>query len=121
MKQIIINLIVLIHKLIVYLMLFGFLLPQKYLYLHLIAWPAVYLHWQLNNDKCFLTELEYTLKDIEYDKIPKSKDDHDFPFMRRIFNDDLGLQLTDLQIHTYILKYLTIVWFVSLIRIMFYN
>lgn len=117
MKEILIKIIVLFHKLLVYFMLFGFVLPKKYLYLHIMTWPIVYLHWQINNDKCFLTELEYKLKGIPYKSVPNSSNDHDYPFMRRIFGD-IGLNLTNEQIHSFILKYLTLAWAISLIRIL---
>ena len=116
MKEIIITVVHIIHRLLVYFMMFGFIIPHKYLFLHIITFPFVYLHWQLNNDKCILTELEYKLKGIDYKFVPKTSDDHDYPFMRKIFSD-FGLNLTDQQIHKFIIKYLTGAWFISVLRV----
>lgn len=39
-------------------MLFGFLLPRKYLVYYIIFWFIIQVHWLSNNGKCVLTELE---------------------------------------------------------------
>ena len=50
-----------IHRIIVYITLFGFILPKKYLKYHLFMWPTILLHWVTNNNRCFLTDLEIKL------------------------------------------------------------
>jgi len=112
--KILILLLEIIHRILVYFMLFGFILPIKFLYIHIFAWPLVYLHWQLNNDRCILTEWEYKLKGIEYKYIPTSSEDHDWPFMRKALSI-LNINLTNKQMDKYIKKYLTIAWLISLI------
>jgi hypothetical protein len=58
-----------IHKLIVFFLLFGWLLPIKYIHLHIIAVPIILVHWQLNNNKCIVTEIEHYLR-CEVDNLP---------------------------------------------------
>lgn len=119
-RKIFLREIQIIHKIIVYFMLFGFLLPINFVYIHSITWPIVYLHWKFNNDKCILTEMEYKLKNIEYNHIPKTSEDHDFPFMRKLFSE-LGINLNNQQIDKFIIKYLTIVWIISIIIIIIHH
>ena len=61
-------LIVSIHKLIVYFMIFGSLLPYNYLFYFLFIAPLVYLQLQINNNKCTLSELEKYLDNKKCDK-----------------------------------------------------
>ena len=49
------------HRVIVYITIFGFLLPKKYLLYHLLLFPIMLVHWILNDNKCILTELEVKL------------------------------------------------------------
>ena len=39
-------------------LIFGVLLPSKYLIYYLFLLPALYLHWYFNDNKCILSELE---------------------------------------------------------------
>ena len=42
--------------------IFGWLLSsQSLLYLHILLIPALVVHWKLNQDRCFLTDLENAL------------------------------------------------------------
>ncbi len=94
-------------------MLLGFLLPRKYLYLYIIAWPIVYIHWQLNNNKCILTEIEYKLQNKK--NTPTANKDHDFPFINKMLNE-WNIYLSNNQIHYLIFFILTITWIIGLIR-----
>ncbi len=113
LKKILLYLIIIIHKLFVYFMILGFLLPRKYLYLFLISWPLVYIHWNLNNNKCILTEWEYKLKNIK--DVPIVNKDHDFPFINKMLNE-WNIYLSNNQIHYLIISLLTITWTIGLIR-----
>ncbi len=117
LKQILIFFLIFIHKLIVYFMILGFLLPYKYLYIFLLTWPIVYIHWQLNNDMCCLTQLEYYLKNKP--NPPTSKEDHDYPFAKK-FLSIFNINLPNDKIHQFILINLTILWFIGLLRLIYY-
>ena len=39
-------------------LIFGVLLPSKYIIYYLCLLPALYLHWYFNDNKCMLSELE---------------------------------------------------------------
>ncbi len=80
------------HLLLVFSVTFGFLLPNKFLIYHLVSWPLVWLHWNLNNDYCFLTQYERKLKN----KIsPHNKSDNksNSEFMKKIFNN-MGIYMS---------------------------
>lgn len=46
------------HLLLLFVLIFGVFLPNKYLIYYLFLLPAIYVHWYFNDDKCMLTELE---------------------------------------------------------------
>jgi hypothetical protein len=108
--KIIINII---HKLLVYFMFFGVLLPEKYLLYFVITWPFIYIHWQLNNNRCILTELEYYLDNKPYP--PTIDKDHDYPFMKSVLGD-FGISMDDENIHYGVMYGLTILWIIGMIR-----
>lgn len=119
MKKILKLAIILVHKIIVFLMIFGFLIPKKYLLLFIILWPSVYLSWQLNNNKCILTEIEYYLDNKKFS--PSVTEDHDYPFIRRMLSN-ININLTNQKtlsnkhIHYIIVLLLTLLWFVGLVK-----
>ena len=56
------KLVQIIHILFISVVIFGCLFPPRFLIYHLILWPGLLLHWKLNNNKCFLTEIEKKLR-----------------------------------------------------------
>ena len=50
-------------------LIFGFFIPDKYLIYYLIIWPAIYIHWLFNDDKCMLTDIENKLNDNHYNNV----------------------------------------------------
>ncbi len=104
------------HRIIVYFMLFGFILPEKYSWIHGITFPLVYLHWKTNEGNCVLTEYELKLRGIK--EKPSGMDD--YPFMIKIFKE-FGIDMTNEEIKKYIIPYLTIVSIISLIRTLQYK
>ena len=119
MKKILKLAIILVHKIIVFSMIFGFLIPKKYLLFFIILWPSVYLSWQLNNNKCILTEIEYYLDNKKYS--PSVTEDHDYPFIRRMLSN-ININLTNQKIlsnkhiHYIIVLLLTLLWFIGLVK-----
>lgn len=111
------NLVVFIHTLIVLFLFWGFLLPKKYLIYHLIAWPIVWLHWQLNNQRCILTEWEFKLRGIDDAQIIKVTE-NDSPFMRKFYKVIFGNDKTisNETIHNSVVFGFTFAWIISLIR-----
>jgi len=55
---IIIKLLRYLHYTYMLTLIFGVLLPSKYLIYYLFLLPALYLHWYFNDNKCILSELE---------------------------------------------------------------
>jgi hypothetical protein len=113
MNEILIGLIIFIHELLIYFLIFGFLLSKNYLIYHIIFLPVTYIHWMTNNDKCFLTDLEYKLKNKDS---PYTHDNAN-PFMKRFFSK-FGINLTD--DNTYKLTMILFVssWLISLYKYM---
>lgn len=103
-----------IHTIYVLLMTFGFVLPESFLQYYLFLWPITWLHWQFNNNKCFLTQLEYRLKG-EKDS-PKSDKDHDYPFMRKLYFNLFNIKFSDKQIHNIIILKINIFWLIGAAR-----
>jgi len=100
------------HRIIVYITLFGFILPKKYLKYHLFMWPIILLHWLTNNNRCILTELEEKItgkpwKESDFSiKISKSLGVYSEKQSKNDFNKG------------YII-FFSIGWFISLCRYMY--
>jgi hypothetical protein len=101
-----------LHKFLVYFTVFGFLLPKRYLKYHLIAWPIIFLHWQTNNEKCCLSELENWLLGKKTMTVDKDHFDGDSNFTTAMFND-IGIHLTQKQIHFITLFLFSCAWIIS--------
>ena len=102
-----------LHKLIVYFMVFGFLLPKKYLIYHLIVWPLVWLHWKTNNNYCFLTQLESKLNGKESPNVIEAQaDSTDTEFMKQLFNS-IGIIMPIERIHLLTRIMFTTSWTIS--------
>lgn len=113
MKKILKIIVNTIHKLLVYFMFFGVFLPKKYLLYFIIVLPFVHIHWQFNNHKCILTELEYYL---DGKPPPPTVDKQEtYPFMKDTFSE-LGMNLTDQEIYYVIMYGYTFVWIIGMIR-----
>lgn len=120
MKDSLIFIVNTFHKLLVYFMIFGCFLPPKYLWIHLFFWPIVYLHWQFNDGKCCLTELELYLKNVK--DAPTADKDYgeEHYFIKKILAD-YNINLTSEEMHKGTLTLLTVSWLVSLIRFLTYK
>lgn len=114
MRKILKLITVLIHKFIVYFMVLGVASPKKILIFFTLTWPLVYLSWQINNNKCILTEIEYYLDNNSLPP-PSATDDHDYPFIRNMIGD-YNMSLTNKQIHYCIMALLTLIWLVGVVR-----
>ena len=104
-----------IHILVIIFGLFGFLLPKKYLILHLLMWPIVLIHWLKNNDKCIISQIEKSL--IESDGGKKKFKS----FSTRIFNLigfdlDYNIREDRRQVKYMNMTIFTISWVISLVR-----
>jgi hypothetical protein len=70
------------HYFVVLFITLGAFIPKKYLVYFLFAWPILYLHWQMNNNKCLLTQIECWLDNQPYCNVT----DNDFPFVTNMLN-----------------------------------
>ena len=102
------------HKVLVYFMMLGFLLPKKYLIAHLMLWPAVISHWQFNDNKCILTEMELKLRGEEAKSI-YDENGGEYVFMKKFMND-MGMEFNSKQLHNLIYIGFTVSWLISLYR-----
>jgi len=114
----------LIHKLLLAFMLLGWIImPARYSWIHGITYPLVYWHWTKNDGNCILTELEYNYLRPQLNKGKAENNNpgglNDFPFIRKTFAD-IGIQLNNYQIKTYMLPYLAGVSIISLGRWSYY-
>ncbi len=116
--MILVYLLNIMHRILVYFMLFGFILPGKHAWLHGIAFPLVYWHWTKNDGNCILTQYEHKLRKMDY--MPNGNNMNDYPFLRRIFSD-MGLHMTNEDIKKYIIPYFFVISFTSLCRFIIYK
>ena len=104
------------HKLIVYLIVFGFLLPKKYLIYHLVTWPLVWFHWKTNNGYCFLTQLESRLNNKDSPNVVEAHaNSSDSEFMRQLFNN-IGIVISLERLHLLTEILFTTSWVISSYR-----
>jgi hypothetical protein len=96
-----------IHKLIVVILLFGFLLSPNYLIYYILLWPFMLLHWITNDNKCILYELEDRLN---------NKTIHKTVFENLSEHLDITLEQTN----TIVYNGVTFIWAIALIRIMMF-
>jgi|LakMenEpi03Aug12_release.lakeMendotaPanAssembly.Ray.scaffolds.fasta_scaffold1713252_2 hypothetical protein len=113
LKTILKKILIIIHNLIVYFMAIGFLMPDFLLSFYIITWPSVYLHWQFNNNRCILTELEYYLDNKPYP--PTVDADHDYIYISKMLRD-LNIKMSNDKIHYSIVYGFTIFWIIGCIR-----
>ena len=113
MRNFLKKVVYLIHKLFVYFLILGVFLPEKYLFLYIIAWPLTYIHWQFNGQRCILTQLEYFLDNKSIP--PKIDEDPDAPFMKSILSE-IGIKMSDSEIHYTVCYSNTILWSIGVIR-----
>lgn len=105
MKKILFIITTYIHKLIVYTMLFGFLLPEKYLIYFLLLGIIVYLLLKFNNDKCILTEFQNYLE---------NKQNNKKTFIEYMFKEfRIYLRRNELN---FIHKFIQISWIIGILR-----
>ena len=112
-RKILKKVVYLIHKLFVYFLILGAFLPEKYLFYYIISWPITYIHWQFNEQRCILTQLEYFMDNKPYP--PKVEEDQDFPFMKSIF-DEIGIKMSNSELHNTVIWSNTIFWLIGVIR-----
>jgi hypothetical protein len=79
----IINIIRWIHYAIVLFFLFGFLLPDKYVWTYILFVIILKIHWMTNNDKCILTELEEKFNPIQERMISDTR----YPFIGKMMKN----------------------------------
>jgi hypothetical protein len=102
-------------------LIFGVLLPSKYIIYYLCLLPALYLHWYFNDNKCMLSELESHL-DNENSNI-NNQDEARYYQLETIFK-----RLKKINIYFYdgdlfislILNVSIICWIIGFIRFIIY-
>ena len=117
-KYILANVIHITHKIIAYIVIFGFLLPKKYLWYHQFLFPILFLHWKTNNDSCILSQIEvYILGDKNVPIVENDHDDSDSTFMKSLFSN-WGLKITsDHESNIYTVVLFTTSWLITLYRL----
>jgi hypothetical protein len=90
------NILHLIHKLLVYYVIFGCFLPKKYSKYHYWIWPLIWLHWKTNNNYCIFSQWELTLREQEYllKTVDKDHQDGDTAFMKILFKELFNIDMT---------------------------
>ena len=113
-RQILKNIVIFIHILVSIFMVIGFLFPTKFLFYFLFLWPAVYLHWQINDNRCILSDLEYYIDG----KTPPPGNNYEFPNTQKKLAE-LGIKLQHMDIYYFFMYGLSTFWIIGLIRYMY--
>ena len=108
------------HLLFVYFIIFGCFLPSKYLWIHILCWPIVRLHWYLNDDYCFLTQLEYKLKKNTIDKQLSKNSDPEASFMKSIYENFSKTKMTNAEADVITTTIFMTAWIISITRFIYY-
>jgi hypothetical protein len=111
-KQILKKILAAIHILVFIFSIVGFIMPEPFLFYFLFVWPAIYLHWQINDNNCILSDLEHYYID---GKKPPSGNKYEFPFLQKQFAN-AGIKLKHLDIYNFFIYGLTTFWIIGLIR-----
>ena len=105
------GLIAFIHLMCLLFLIFGFFFNPPITFFHLIAIPAVTTHWWLNNNQCFLTQLQKKFE-ANTSEITKNLEGS---FTRSILLK-VGISLTDQQMKLLIYSVMGVSWALSLIK-----
>jgi hypothetical protein len=110
-----------IHYAFMLLLVFGFILPHKYLIYYLFLLPGILIHKNLNDNKCMLTELESLLdnKNLNinnHEEVRYYQFDNIFNILKKI---DIRFYHGDLFLSTY-LNISIVCWIIGFIRFIVY-
>jgi hypothetical protein len=108
------------HMTFVYFIIFGCFLPSQYLWVHIICWPLVRLHWYLNDGYCVLTQLEYRLKKNTINKNANNNSDPEASFMKNIYENFTKTRMTNEEADVITTTLFTVVWIISVTRFIYY-
>ncbi len=111
-RQLLKKIVIFVHILVALFMVVGFLFPSNFLFYFLLVWPTVYFQWQINENRCILTDLEYYLDG----KTPPPGNNYEFPFVKKQLAN-LNIQIkNDMQIYYFFIYLLTVFWIIGFIR-----
>ncbi len=108
-----VKLLLVLHLASTFFLFFGCLVPQKFLWVHVLFWPLVFLHWQLNNGNCIVTDFQKKVGDPHITAKSGS-----WPYIRSLlanFVDTRNIQ--DNHIRDTFYTIYTVSWAVSLYRL----
>ena len=111
-----------IHIFIILALIFGFFIHDKYLIYYLIIWPAIYIHWLFNDDRCMLTEIEYILNDNHYNNIDEYRYNQYNRFLKQLKKYNIYFDNVD-NIDDYTTKIYTIasiLWVIGFFRLLIF-
>lgn len=101
--------VIIIHILIILFAFIGCILPIQFVQYHIFVFPIIYIQWKLNNQKCILNDIEYTLLNNTHDTL-----------WRTITKYIHTLNIKDDEITYILLVLFTIPCVISLVRIFMY-
>ena len=111
--MVLVQLLAALHLASTFFLLFGCLVPKQFLWVHALFLPLVFLHWQLNNGNCIVTDLQKKAGDQHL-----TTESGSWPYIRGLlanFGDTRAI--SDTQIHIAIYTIYTVSWAVSLYRL----
>jgi hypothetical protein len=111
--------VICIHLFIIFALIFGFFIHDKYLIYYLIIWPAIYTHWLFNDDQCMLTEIEYKLNDNHYNNIDEYRYNQYNSFLKQLKKYNIYFDNVD-DYTTKIYTIASILWVIGFFRLLIF-
>lgn len=111
--MVLVQLLAALHLASTFFLLFGCLAPQKFLWVHALFWPLVFLHWHFNNGICIVSDLQKKAGDQQL-----KTNEGSWPYIRGLLSNFVDTRaISDTQIHVAIYTIYTVSWAVSLYRL----
>ena len=111
--QVIAYIVTIIHIIIILFTIFGCVLPINYLMYHILMLPIIYIQWELNDQRCILTDFESYLLNMN------NTNNALWPRIQKYINK--YCHLTDNNISIIFLVILIIGFIISFLRINKFN
>jgi len=115
--QVFAYIVTIIHIIIIVYTIFGCFLPINYLMYHILMLPIIYIQWELNDQRCILTDIESYLLNMNNMNNTNINDTNTalWPIIQKYINK--YCHLTDNNISIILLLILLIGFIISLLRI----
>jgi hypothetical protein len=111
--------ITIIHYIFLIIFILSIFIPDKYLIYIIFLRPLTMIHWDFNNNQCFLTEVAYNYDDNYYPGISLFKYEKYKNFVKQLYNYNIYFDNYD-SMTSIINNIFNICWLIVFIRALIY-